>query len=133
MAAADDPLLKNLATFTAFARKRLGDEALAADVVQDSLVKALSAERRPDDGEDSVAWFYRILRRSIIDLYRRNAQAWQQRIHSTRLYPLLHAELLNQLVKAGFEAVTAYGDMEGSAFDARQSGNLVLAARKRAR
>ena len=70
---------------------------------------------------------------NIIDLYRRNAQAWQQRIHSTRLYPLLHAELLNQLVKAGFEAVTAYGDMEGSAFDARQSGNLVLAARKRAR
>jgi len=50
---------------------------------------------------------------NIIDLYRRNAQAWQQRIHSTRLYPLLHAELLNQLVKAGFEAVTAYGDMEG--------------------
>lgn len=72
MAAAEDPLLKNLATFTAFARKRVGDEALAADVVQESLVKALSAARRPDDDEDTVAWFYRILRRSIIDLYRRN-------------------------------------------------------------
>jgi len=65
-------LLKNLQTFVGFARKRVGDEALAADLVQDSLVKALAADRKPADAEDSVAWFYRILRRSIIDLYRRN-------------------------------------------------------------
>lgn len=71
MAAAEDPLLKNLATFIAFTRKRVGDEALAADLVQDSLLKALSADRKPVNAEDSVAWFYRILRHSIIDLYRR--------------------------------------------------------------
>ncbi len=68
----EDSLLKNLQTFVGFARKRVGDEALAADLVQDSLLKALAADRKPTGEEDSVAWFYRILRRSIIDLYRRN-------------------------------------------------------------
>jgi RNA polymerase sigma factor (sigma-70 family) len=65
-------LLKNLDMFIAFARKRVGDPHLAEDLVQDSLLKALQADRKPDSSEDVVAWFYRILRRSIIDLYRRN-------------------------------------------------------------
>jgi len=64
-------LLANLKTFVAFARKRVGDAHLAEDVVQESLVKALAAARKPAMAEDTVAWFYRILRRSIIDLYRR--------------------------------------------------------------
>ena len=71
MAKTEDPLLKNFQTFVAFARRRVGDPQLAEDLVQDSLVKALAAERKPADNENSVAWFYRILRRSIIDLYRR--------------------------------------------------------------
>lgn len=40
--------------------------------MQESLVKALAADRKPAGQEDTVAWFYRILRRTIIDLYRRN-------------------------------------------------------------
>lgn len=64
-------LLANLKTFVAFARKRVGDPHLAEDVVQDSLVKALASARTPEREEETVAWFYRILRRSIIDLYRR--------------------------------------------------------------
>lgn len=68
---AEDPLLANLKTFVSFARKRVGDLHLAEDVVQDSLVKALASARKPAQEEDTVAWFYRILRRSIIDLYRR--------------------------------------------------------------
>jgi RNA polymerase sigma factor (sigma-70 family) len=67
----EDPLVKNLRTFVAFARNRVGDPQLAEDVVQESLVKALAAGRKPAKEEDTVAWFYRILRRSIIDLYRR--------------------------------------------------------------
>ncbi len=67
----EEPLLANLRTFVAFARKRVGDLHLAEDVVQDSLVKALASARKPAKEEDTVAWFYRILRRSIIDLYRR--------------------------------------------------------------
>jgi RNA polymerase sigma factor (sigma-70 family) len=64
-------LLANLRTFVAFARQRVGDAHLAEDVVQASLVKALASAKQPANEEDTVAWFYRILRRSIIDLYRR--------------------------------------------------------------
>ena len=69
----NEVILKNLETFVAFTRKRVGDPHLAEDLVQESLVKALGADRKPRDGEDTVAWFYRILRRTIIDLYRRRA------------------------------------------------------------
>jgi RNA polymerase sigma factor (sigma-70 family) len=66
-----EPILKNLDTFVAFARKRVGDPHLAEDLVQDSLLKAFQAEKKPSPNEDVIAWFYRILRHSIIDLYRR--------------------------------------------------------------
>lgn len=67
-----DAIVNNLQTFIRFARNRVGNDQLAEDVVQDSLVKALAAEQKPALEEDTVVWFYRILRRSIIDLYRRN-------------------------------------------------------------
>ena len=63
-------LVANLDAFTGFARARLGDPELARDAVQDSLLKAVSAERQPPE-EAVVPWFYRILRRTIIDLHRR--------------------------------------------------------------
>lgn len=67
-----DVIVDNLQTFIRFARNRVGNDQLAEDVVQDSLVKALAADQKPTFEEDTVAWFYRILRHSIIDLYRRN-------------------------------------------------------------
>ena len=66
-------LLTNLKEFVGFARKRLGDPDLAADVVQESLLKALKAADQIRAEESVKAWFYRILRRSIIDLYRRRS------------------------------------------------------------
>jgi len=71
MAKADDALLENLNAFVAFARKRIGDPELAADLVQDSLLKSLKSTDKPVDSEGTVTWFYRILRHAIIDLYRR--------------------------------------------------------------
>lgn len=67
------PLLANLKTFVAFARSRVGDAQLAEDVVQESLIKALAAGQKPTKEAETLTWFYRILRRSIIDLYRRRA------------------------------------------------------------
>lgn len=64
-------LLENVKEFVAFARRRLGDPELAADAVQESLLKALKAADQIRDEENARAWFYRILRRTIIDLYRR--------------------------------------------------------------
>ena len=64
-------LLDNVHEFVGFARKRLGDPELAADAVQESLLKALKAADQIRDEDNARAWFYRILRRTIIDLYRR--------------------------------------------------------------
>ena len=64
-------LTSNLKVFVAFARKRLGDEQMAEDVVQESLLKALKSAKAPEKDEEIVTWFYRILRRSIIEIYRR--------------------------------------------------------------
>jgi RNA polymerase sigma-70 factor (ECF subfamily) len=72
VSALEDSILKNLRTFVGFARQRVGDAHLAEDAVQESLVKAPAADRKPAGEEDSVAWFCRILRRTIIDLYRRS-------------------------------------------------------------
>jgi RNA polymerase sigma factor (sigma-70 family) len=66
-------LFENVKEFVGFARKRLGDPELAADAVQESLLKALKAGDQLRDEESTKAWFYRILRRTIIDLYRRRA------------------------------------------------------------
>jgi RNA polymerase sigma-70 factor (ECF subfamily) len=71
MTSVEDAILKNLQVFVAFARKRLGDHHLAEDVVQESLIKALAADRHPETDEETTTWFYRILRRSIIDVYRK--------------------------------------------------------------
>ncbi|HEX5791096.1 MAG TPA: sigma-70 family RNA polymerase sigma factor [Luteolibacter sp.] len=71
----EDQLLDELDAFTAFARSRVGDPHLAADVVQDSLLKALKSIDQVRDDEQVVAWFYRILRHTIIDLYRRRDSA----------------------------------------------------------
>ena len=71
MATIETELLENVREFTAFARKRLRDPELAADVVQESLLKALRSSDQLRDQENAKAWFYRILRRTIIDLYRR--------------------------------------------------------------
>jgi RNA polymerase sigma factor (sigma-70 family) len=64
-------LLHHLNEFLAFARGRLGDPDLAADVVQESLLKALKSAPESRDVENVRAWFYQILRRTIIDLHRR--------------------------------------------------------------
>ncbi len=66
-------LTENLAAFHAFARSRIGDADLAADVVQDALLKALRAEVHLEDDDNLVAWFYRILRNTITDLHRKKA------------------------------------------------------------
>ena len=66
-------LLTNLTAFQGFARRRLGDEQLAADAVQESLLRALKSDRQLAADDNAVAWFYRILRNVLTDLYRRRA------------------------------------------------------------
>lgn len=63
-------LAENLEAFVGFARRRLADPELAADVVQNSFLKALKSSEQLQDADKFIPWFYRILRRSIIDIYR---------------------------------------------------------------
>lgn len=67
----EEHLVEHLHEFVGFARKRVGDPELAADAVQDSMLKALKAADQIREEENAKAWFYRILRRTIIDLHRR--------------------------------------------------------------
>ena len=64
----ENHLLDNVKEYVGFARKRVSDPELAADAVQESLLKALKAANQIRDEETAKAWFYRILRRTIIDL-----------------------------------------------------------------
>lgn len=69
----ESQLLGELEKFTNFVRSRVGDPHLAADVVQESLLKAVKSAGQLRDEENLTAWFYRILRRSIIDMHRRHS------------------------------------------------------------
>lgn len=57
--------------FLGFLEKRLGDRALAEDILQDAFVKSLQKEQTVREDESATAWFYRLLRNAVIDHYRR--------------------------------------------------------------
>jgi RNA polymerase sigma-70 factor (ECF subfamily) len=59
--------------FLAFLERRLGDRALAEDILQDAFVKSLEKAESLRDDESAVAWFYRLLRNAIVDHYRRGS------------------------------------------------------------
>lgn len=67
------PLLAQESTFRAFVRRRLSDEALAEDVLQQSLVRAVERHHTLDQTDNVVRWFYSILRNAIVDTYRSRA------------------------------------------------------------
>jgi len=57
--------------FLAFVERRVGDRALAEEILQDALVKSLA--RVGEIHESATGWFYRVLRNAIIDHQRRRA------------------------------------------------------------
>jgi RNA polymerase sigma-70 factor (ECF subfamily) len=64
-------LIAEREAFLGFVRHRVRDSELAEDIVQDGFLKAMRHAGELRDNESVVAWFYRILRRTIIDAYRR--------------------------------------------------------------
>ena len=91
---------------------------------------------REGDREWLFVRFYDFLPDGMIDfhvltLHRPNSEAaWQQQPGSARLMPLYQEAMEAALVEAGFEEITLYGGMDGTAFDPQTSGNLVIAARR---
>ena len=60
-------LLAHQADFRAFLRRRIGNDALAEDLLQQSFMRAVQQEHQVEQPEQVVAWFYRILRNATVD------------------------------------------------------------------
>ena len=66
-----DTLVANHREFLGFLERRVGDRALAEDLLQEAFVRGLDRLDTLRDGESVVAWFYRSLRNATIDSFRR--------------------------------------------------------------
>jgi len=66
-------LVANHREFLAFIEKRVGNRAIAEEILQDAFVRSI--DKLDTVRETAVGWFYRVLRNAIIDHYRRNAAA----------------------------------------------------------
>jgi RNA polymerase sigma-70 factor (ECF subfamily) len=105
-------LLQDLDTWTSFVRRGIADPAIADDVLQDALSKALHSVGELRDEERLTAWFYRVLRNAITDAYRTHGSRARlaERVHSDPLGKLgpeeekalcqCFEELLDNLPKA---------------------------------
>lgn len=62
-------MVANHREFLAFVERRVGDRALAEEILQDALVKSLV--HTSEIHESAIGWFYRVLRNAIIDHVRR--------------------------------------------------------------
>src|SRR5688572_13822349 len=65
-------LVDNHREFLGFLERRLGDRALAEDILQDAFVRSIEKSREVRDESSAVSWFYRLLRNAIVDHYRRS-------------------------------------------------------------
>jgi RNA polymerase sigma factor (sigma-70 family) len=68
-------LVNNHREFLAFLHKRVGDRALAEDILQEAFVRGLHKLGTLEQDESATAWFYRILRNAVIDHHRRRSSA----------------------------------------------------------
>lgn len=75
-----EELVRHHGQFLRFLTSRVGDAETAEDILHSAYVKALERGSQLRTNESIVAWFYRILRNSVVDHYRRGAA--QQAAHS---------------------------------------------------
>lgn len=90
---------------------------------------------REDDTERIFLRFYDyepdgLINFNILTLKREGQGAWQQQVTTTRLRPLLQADLDGALDAAGFTDIQWFGSLAGEPFNPSASGNLVVVARK---
>lgn len=80
MDAAESPaplatLLENHRAFLSYLERRVGDRALAEDILQDAFAKVVARPEQAPADEAIVPWFYRTLRNAAIDQFRRRGAA----------------------------------------------------------
>lgn len=66
-------LVENHARFLGFLERRVGSREDAEDILQSAFVRGLERGAALRDEESATAWFYRLLRNSLVDHYRRRA------------------------------------------------------------
>ena len=68
-------LLENHRAFLRYLERRVGDRALAEDILQDAFTKVVTRPELAPDDEAIVPWFYRTLRNAAVDQFRRRGVA----------------------------------------------------------
>jgi RNA polymerase sigma factor (sigma-70 family) len=68
-------LLENHRAFLRYLERRIGDRALAEDVLQDAFAKVVARPEQAPNDEGIVPWFYRTLRNAAVDQFRRRGAA----------------------------------------------------------
>jgi RNA polymerase sigma factor (sigma-70 family) len=68
-------LLENHRAFLRYLERRVGDRALAEDILQDAFIRVVARPEQAPADETIVPWFYRTLRNAAIDRFRRSGTA----------------------------------------------------------
>ena len=68
-------LLENHRAFLRYLERRVGDRAVAEDILQDAFAKVVARPEQAPADEAIVPWFYRMLRNAAVDLFRRRGAA----------------------------------------------------------
>ena len=68
-------LLENHRAFLRYLERRVGDRALAEDILQDAFAKVVARPEQAPSDEAVVPWFYRALRNAAADQFRRREAA----------------------------------------------------------
>ena len=68
-------LLENHRAFLRYLERKVGDRAIAEDILQDAFAKVVATPEKAPTDEAIVPWFYRTLRNAAIDQFRRRSAA----------------------------------------------------------
>ena len=70
-----ETLLESHRAFLRYLERRVGDRALAEDILQDAFAKVVARPDQAPIDEAIVPWFYRTLRNAAVDKFRRRGAA----------------------------------------------------------
>jgi len=89
-------LVDNHREFLAFVERRVGNRALAEEILQDAFVR--NVDKLDTVRDTAIGWFYRVLRNAIIDHHRRNAAAERRNEAYAREEQAEHDDELERVV-----------------------------------
>lgn len=68
-------LIENHRAFLGYLERRVGDRALAEDILQEAFAKVVARPEQAPADESVIPWFYRTLRNAAVDQFRRRGAA----------------------------------------------------------